>query len=353
MDGGAAVLAFIQARLAAIEEQRRGFRAGFAAEDPLGDLKAGDALAEALGFPAGAAPAPPVPAAGGGRGAGGGGGGGEAEAPGRGGARGSGPGGQEAGPSGSGSKKRARGGKGEGGLGDGGGLPVSGFRGVVFKSVGCYQAKIATAEPPGYRLLGSYQTGAEAARVYDAEVRVQERARVASGKAPRARLTNFESEEAAEEAVREARALLEAEEEKLDESKWKQCAHCPAKIRTRQKKCPHCHQEQGNSTKFNGVAKRVGKKSGRTTYQAKIWVKHRNEMVHLNTYHLAEEAARERDRELVKQNGEEADLSKLNFPTEEAADEAVRKAWEALKEANGGKSPPRIVPRVRRKREHE
>ena len=73
----------------------------------------------------------------------------------------------------------------------------------------------------------------------------------------------------------------------------------------------------------------------------------------MRAHALAEEAARERDRELVKQNGEEADLSKLNFPTEEAADEAVRKAWEALKEANGGKSPPRIVPRVRRKREHE
>ena len=246
--------------------------------------------------------------------------------------------------------------KGEGGAGGRGGrprLPQSNFRGVAFKSVGCFQAKIATSEARGYRLLGSFQTGAEAARVYDAEVRRQEQERVARGGAPRERLTNFHSAEAADEAVREARAHLEAEQAKLDESMWKPCAHCPAKIRTRQKKCPHCYKEQGSSSNFHGVAKRVGKKSGRTTYQAKIWVKHRNEMVHLNTFLLAEEAAREHDRELVKQNGEEADLKKLNFPTEEAADEAVRKAWEELKEANGGQSPPPIVPKKRRKKEHE
>lgn len=369
---GPELLERLRVRMVEIAARRRGYRDGFAPEDPLGDWKAGQLLARELGFRgptqypspeeagagagAGAEAGPPGPEeplepagaagaaveAGDAAGAAGGGGsspergvrqasGGSAGGTSRGKAQAGGSGGAGGRRQGVAQRRTAGGYK----------VPQSGFIGVTLKSINSYQAKVSTGKKK-VKILGTFNTAAEAARAYDEEVRkvVEEQP-----DQEMYRRTNFKSDEDALVAVEIQRAEYK---KAIQAGGTKKCINpeCDEDLGKRAKICTVCKTKQGcQSHKFRGVTKRDLK--GRTTYQAKVWVESLKLTRHVATCNTAEEAALEYDRAYRKLNGEPTDPSKLNFPSEDKASREVEKALKELT-AKLGCRPPPIKPKYRK-----
>ncbi|KAK3258793.1 hypothetical protein CYMTET_32178 [Cymbomonas tetramitiformis] len=159
--------------------------------------------------------------------------------------------------------------------------------------------------------LGSFPTAVSAARVYDQKTR--------EIRGPRA-LTNFATDEQAEEAERAANAL-EAQRISAAKAKGqvKYCPNCGAQMLSRTKVCQQCRHLTQAPGEFRGVKPK--RRQNELVWQAFLWHHKRNE--YLGTFLTPEEAAMSYDARAKEVFGTDCST---NFPTEEMARQAVGQA---------------------------